>query len=70
MTFKNEMFQKREVQEMKCFRNVTLKNEMIKKRDVQLNFKKRAVQMFMKCDVQKMKCFRKVKFERWNVSET
>ena len=46
VSFKNEMFQKRNVQ-------------LFQKRNVQL-FKKRDVQMFKKCDVEDMKCFRNV----------
>ena len=73
------VFQKSEVQKMKCFRNVTF-NKIIKcfrnmKWFRNKTFKtwnvsdwRSKYEMFLKRDVQKMKCFRNVTFKTWNGS--
>ena len=58
------MFQKCDVQDMKCFRNVTFKIWNVSK---MLHAK---YELFQKCDVQNMKFFKNVTFKTWNVSKT
>ena len=60
----SEMLQKRDVQKMKCFRNVTFKTY-----NVSETWHAR-YEMFQKCNIHNMKYSRNVKFKTWNVSET